>query len=84
MSPDFRFFEAALRIFKDYTFKLVYCDKLEFKSENKINYPNFLSGIILDYLTWKNIEMLSLTLNSVTHRGFDDDNNDDNCNWRDK
>ena len=31
----------------------------------------------------KNIEILLLTLNSVTHRGFDDDHNDDNYNWRD-
>lgn len=39
----------------------MYCHTLEYKLENKINYPKFLSDIILYYVTWKSIEMLSLS-----------------------
>lgn len=42
MSSDFRLYGAALRLFKDYTSKLIYCHKLEYKSESKINYPVFI------------------------------------------
>ena len=38
------------------------------------------SVIILMVLLGKNTEILLLTLNSVTHRSFDDDHNDDNYN----
>lgn len=57
MSLDFRLYEAALRLFKDYISKLMYWHKLEFKPESKINYSKFLSDIDLDYLIWKSVEV---------------------------
>lgn len=56
MSPDFRLYGAALRLLKDYTSKLIYCHKLEYKSENKINYPKFyltLFSVILHEKVFK-------------------------------
>lgn len=66
MSPYFRLYGAVLRLFKDYTSKLMYCHKLEYKSENKINYPKFYLILFYIILYEKALKCFPLALNSVT------------------